>query len=111
VGNRGLGFDRFIGDVQSMKAKKRSRVCGQGNLVVAPPPASKQLPGAVPVSELDANRKHPLDAREHALARDSRGKPLRTELRKEVKRISGPRQSLRPAERRSQSRSHKAGKK
>ena len=78
-----------------MKTKKSLRKRESGILVVVPPPPKTELPGAVPVGRLDPHRKHPLDSREHPLARDSRGKPLRTELRKEVRRISGSRQKPR----------------
>lgn len=55
--------------------------------------------------------KHPLAPREHLGARDSGGKATRTDIRREAPRVSAPRASVKTAERGSQPRSSKAGKK
>lgn len=76
-------------------------------LVVAPPAPRVELPGAVPLVEQPLHGKVPLAPREHPGARDRRGKANRTQLRHEVHRVAAPRESLRPAERSRQPRSHK----
>jgi len=55
--------------------------------------------------------KHPLAAREHVGARDSAGKANRADIRREAPRVSAPRGSVKRAERGSQPRSGKPGKK
>ena len=55
--------------------------------------------------------KHPLAPREHVGARDSGGKATRTDIRREAPRVSAPRASVKTAERGSQPRSNKSGKK
>ncbi|MFM7215944.1 MAG: hypothetical protein ACKO3H_13810, partial [Verrucomicrobiota bacterium] len=81
------------------------------------PPAQVQTPIAPPhpdslvIAERNPRSpigpKHPLDPRENPAARDSRGTATRTEIRREAPRVTGPRLSLRPAERSGQDRSHK----
>jgi hypothetical protein len=51
-------------------------------------------------------KKLPLAAREHPLARDSRGAAGRTEIRAQTPRVSAPRQSNRPVGRSSRNQTH-----
>ena len=87
--------------------KKKNAAAATPPLVVAPPAPHEELPGGVPLIDQPLHGKVPLAPREHAGARDSRGKATRTEVRHEVRRVAAPRESLRPAERSRQPRSHK----
>lgn len=87
--------------------KKKNVVAATPPLVVAPPAPHEELPGGVALIDQPLHGKVPLAPREHAGARDSRGKATRTEVRHEVRRVAAPRESLRPAERSRQPRSHK----
>lgn len=88
--------------------KKKNVVNAAPPLVVAPPAPHVELPGGVPLIDQPVHGKVPLAPREHPDARDSRGKATRTEVRHEVHRVAAPRESLRPAERSRQPRSHKS---
>ena len=93
-------------------AKPKKAVDSPPPLVVAPPPPTAQVPLAVPLKDQASRRtKKPLAAAEHPGARDSRGKATRTEVRQVAPRGKAPRASAKPAERSSQPRSKKAGKK
>lgn len=76
-------------------------------LVVAPPAPTAELPGGIALADQPGRTKAPLTEREHPGARDTHGKATRTEIRQEVHRVAAPRESLRPAERARQPRSHK----
>lgn len=88
--------------------KKKNVVNAAPPLVVAPSAPHVELPGGVPLVDQPVLGKHPLAPRDHPDARDSRGKASRTEVRHEVHRVAAPRESLRPAERSRQPRSHKS---
>lgn len=87
--------------------KKKNVIVATTPLVVLPPAPHEELPGGVALIDQPLHGKVPLSPREHAGARDSRGKATRTEVRHEVRRVAAPRESLRPAERSRQPRSHK----
>ena len=86
-----------------MKAKK--------GLLSVPTPEPLPPALAAQASPKATAKKHPLAPREHAGARDSGGKATRTDIRREAPRVSAPRASVKTAERGSQPRSSKAGKK
>ena len=87
--------------------KKKDTKATAPPLVVAPPAPSVELPGGIALVDQPLHGKVPLAPREHPGARDPRGKATRTEIRHEVHRVAAPRESLRPAERARQPRSHK----
>ncbi len=92
-------------------AKAKKSAAATPRLIVAPPPPKAVEPGAVALILQKVSKKKALDAHTHSGARDGRGTATRTEIRRESPRVDGPRQSLRPAERSNQPRSHKAGTK
>lgn len=93
-------------------AKPKKVPSAPAPLLVAPPPPTTEVPGAVPLAEQSARRtKKPLAPKENPGARDSRGKASRAEVRAVAPRASAPRRTGKPPERSSQPRSHKAGKK
>jgi len=87
--------------------KKKTSASGMPPVVVVPPPPTTELPGAVALVDQQARNLAPLTEHEHPNARGTRLKADRTEVRHEVHRVAAPRESLRPAERASQPRSHK----
>jgi hypothetical protein len=92
--------------------KPKKKLPAPAPFLVAPPPPTAEVPGAVPLAEQSSRRtKKPLAPKENPGARDSRGKASRTEVRAVAPRASAPRKTGKPPERSGQPRSHKAGKK
>lgn len=78
------------------------------NLVVAPPRPTALEPGAEALVAQKPKAKRAVTGRGKTLARDTRGKADRAELRRVEKRIDAPRHTGKPAERSGVQRSHKA---
>lgn len=91
----------------NVPAMKKKTPTGIPPLVVAPPAPTAEVLGAVPLAEQPGRNIEPLTERDHPGARGVQGKASRSEVRHEVHRIAAPRESLRPAERARQPRSHK----